>query len=92
MNNKLIYEPQGKSRSCFVVREYRRQRDTLEESKLVFFIVREKKTTQQQPGKSSVVLFTVCEEIVNVFIVRSRIRRGKPFFDMKRNDRKVFTE
>ena len=37
MNNKLIYEPQGKSRSCFVVREYRRQRDTLEESKLVFF-------------------------------------------------------
>ena len=79
MNNKLIYEPQGKSRSCFVVREHRRQRDTLEESKL-FFIVREKKTTQQQPGKSSVVLFTGYEEIVNVFIVRSRIRRGKPFF------------
>ena len=73
-------------------REYRRQRDTLAESKLVFFVVREKKPTQQQPGKSSVVLFTVYEEIVNVFIVRSRIRHGKPFFDMKRNDRKVFTE
>ena len=65
---------------------------TLEESKLVFVVVREKKTTHQQPEKSSVVLFTVCEEIVNVFIVRSRIRCGKPFFDMKRNDRKVFTE
>ena len=64
----------------------------LRKASLFFFVVREKKPTQQQPGKSSVVLFTVYEEIVNVFIVRSRIRHGKPFFDMKRNDRKVFTE